>query len=122
MTLRMSSSGPLPTAIKLWVNAPIGRKHIKAKTSATVGVMYPLGKEKVLVTRDQKDRRDISRLGLIGMSYLEARIASLIPNILHFSSLVRANLATQANQLSDALYHVTEVENVSHSPHFICFF
>ena len=84
--------------------------------------MYPSEKEKVLVTEDQKDKRDIKRLGLIGMSYLKAWITSLIPNIFHFSSLVGANLATQVDQLLDALYYVTEVENVSHSPHFICFF
>ena len=42
--------------------------------------MYPSGKEKILVTRDQKHKRDINRLGLIGISYLEARIASLIPS------------------------------------------
>ena len=56
------------------------------------------------------------------MSYLDVRIASLIPNIFHFLSLEIANLATQADQLSDALYHVMEVENVSHSPHFIYLF
>ncbi len=122
MPLRMSLSGPLPTAIRLWANAPIGRKHKRAKTSATVGVIYPSGKEKVLVTEDQEDRRDINKLGLIGMSYLDVRIASLIPNIFHFLRLEIANLATQADQLSDALYHVMEVEKVSHSPHFIYLF
>ena len=70
--MRMSSSGPLPAAIRLWVNAPIGRKHVRAKTSATFGVMYPSEKEKELVTRDQKVIKDISKLGLIGISYLEA--------------------------------------------------
>ncbi len=52
--MKMSSLGPLPVAIRLWANAPIGRKHVKAKTSATIGVMYPLEKEKILVTRNQK--------------------------------------------------------------------
>ena len=75
--------------------------------------MYPSGKEKVLVIGDQKHKRDINRLGLIEISYLEARIASLIPNVFHLSSLERAILATQADQLSVALYHVTEVANVS---------
>ncbi len=58
----------------------------------------------------------------MGISYLEARIASLIPNVFHLSSLERANLATKADQLGANLYHVTEVVNVSHSPHFICLF
>ena len=70
--MRMSSSRPLLAAIRLWVNAPIGRKHIRAKTSATVEVMYPSKKEKVLVTWDQKVIRDISKLGLMGNSHLEA--------------------------------------------------
>jgi hypothetical protein len=84
--------------------------------------MNPSGKEKVLVAGVQKYKRDVNRLGLMGISYLEARIASLIPNVFHLSSLERAILATQANQLGAGLYHVTEVVNVSHSLYFICLF
>jgi hypothetical protein len=65
-----------------------GGKHVKAKTSATVGVMYPSEKENVLVIKDQKFIKVINKLGLIGMSYFEAWIASLIPSLFHLLSLV----------------------------------
>ena len=100
----------------------MGRKPNREKISAIVGVMNPLRKEKELVTRDQKHKRDVNMLGLMGISYLEARIASLIPKVFHLSSLGRATLATQANQLGVVLYHVTEEVNVSFSPYFICLF
>ena len=52
----------------------------------------------------------------MGISYLEARMASLILNFFHLSILDRATLANQADQLGVILYHVTEVVNASHSP------
>ena len=55
--------------------------------------MNPLGKEKVLVVGVQKHKRDVNRLGLMEISYLGARIASLIPNVFHLLSLERAILA-----------------------------
>jgi hypothetical protein len=84
--------------------------------------MYPSGKENVLVTEDQKVTKAISKLGFIGRSNFEAWIASLIPNLFHLSSLVWANLATQADQLSDALYQVTKAVKLSHSPISFVFF
>ena len=51
----------------------------------------------------------------MGISYLEARMASLIPNVSHLSILDRATFATQSDQLGVILYHVTEVVNASHS-------
>ncbi len=48
----------------------------------------------------------------MGISYFEARMVSLIPSVFHLSSLERANLATQADQLVAGLYHVTRVVNV----------
>ncbi len=78
----------------------MGGKQVKAKTSATIGVMYPSEekkkKKKVLVIEDQKVIKDINKLGFIGMSYFEAWITSLIPNLFHLSSLVWASLVTQA--------------------------
>ena len=49
----------------------MGGRHVRAKTSANVRVMYPSKKEKVLVTRDQKLIKSIKKLGLMGMLILK---------------------------------------------------
>jgi hypothetical protein len=65
----------------------MGSRHIRAKMSTNVRVMYPSGKENVLVTGDQKLIKAVSKLGSMGNVILRSMDCFVDSQLLPFIEL-----------------------------------